>query len=298
MAKPKKTWKDLLNSMAGKGKNKNGEAKIGKYTESTGGGTPMKKGEKIDYHAKTAKEAQAYRAQHPDEVVRVDQPRDKDGQFTYNSVNAKPLEYGPSRGKTVPPFLEGFDITFAKKSGKGALVDLDGKKYTLPDKFKTKEDFLKACREYKEKEGIEGFNGNFGDVAKGKGGKTGKVTKIERGVFMQNAKNKKASINKVNSINTVFGKTEKNEMNTDTKTSTDMNTTNTDATEKQTSSVDYSLAKSDPKKFVSDNFDEIQSILDIAEKNDYEIDVDDMVQSIADGKVSSFDQIKKMLSEG
>lgn len=203
MAKPKKTLKDLLNSMAGKGEKKNGEAKIGEYAESTGGGTPMKKGEKIDYHAKTAKEAQAYRAQHPGEVVRVDQPRDKDGQFTYNSVNAKPLEYGPSRGKTVPPFLEGFNITFAKKSGKGALVDLDGKKYTLPDKFKTKEDFLKACREYKEKEGLEGFGGNFGDAVKGKGGKTGKVVLIEKGTFKEKASIAKGNIDKIGGMDNI-----------------------------------------------------------------------------------------------
>ena len=83
-------------------------AKIGTYTESTGGGTPLKKGEKLKDHP---------------EAKRVQQPRDEDGRFTYNSANAKPLKYGPSRGVTIPPFLRGAKMVFATKKNRGIVFD-------------------------------------------------------------------------------------------------------------------------------------------------------------------------------
>lgn len=277
----KKTWQDVLNSVAGKenvAKGGSGEAKIGEYQEAPGGGTPLPKGVKAPSKAWVA-------------ANRTMQPRDSQGQFTYNSANRKELKYGPSRGTTVPPFLIGFKITFAKSSGKGALVDLDGKKYTLPDKYKTKEDFIKACQQYKEgNQDFEGF-GNLGDIAKGKGGKTGQTFTIERGKFMQTAHAAKA---KTSNMGTNKFAKEKAQ-NQSTQPVAEENKT---AQSQQSKTVDYSLAKSDPKKFISDNFDEIQGIVDIAAKNGYEdIDVDQMVSDIGEGKIN-FDQIKKAISEG
>lgn len=87
--------------------------KIGTYTESTGGGTPLEKGEKLKDHP---------------EAHRVQQPRDEEGKFTYNSANAKELKYGPSRGTTIPPFLRGVSIDFAIKKG-DVVIDAEGKRW-------------------------------------------------------------------------------------------------------------------------------------------------------------------------
>ena len=81
--------------------------KLGTYEENTGGGTPLAKGEKLKDHP---------------EAHRVMQPRDENGQFTYNSANRKPLKYGPSRGTTIPPFLTGINMTFAIKKGDTSIV--------------------------------------------------------------------------------------------------------------------------------------------------------------------------------
>lgn len=74
--------------------------KLGSYKEAPGGGTPLDAGQKAP--------SKDWVKSH-----RVMQPRDENGQFTYNSVNKKPLKYGPSRGTTVPPFLRGIKITAA-----------------------------------------------------------------------------------------------------------------------------------------------------------------------------------------
>ena len=76
------------------------EEREGKFQEATGGGTPIPKGERLKDHP---------------EAKRVMQPRDDDGQFTYNAVNNKPLKYGSSRGTTIPPLLAGMKINFVNK---------------------------------------------------------------------------------------------------------------------------------------------------------------------------------------
>lgn len=83
------------------------KSREGNFLESTGGGTPIPADEKL--------------ANHPEiKPKRVQQPRDEDGQFTYNAVNNIPLKY-PSRGVTIPPLLRGIKINFVTKS-KTALV--------------------------------------------------------------------------------------------------------------------------------------------------------------------------------
>lgn len=121
-----------------------GEAskKIGNYTESTGGGTPLKKGEKL--------------VDHP-EAKRVMQPRDEDGQFTYNSVNGKELKYGPSRGTTVPPFLRGIKLTYCAPGTKLKVEGEDGIKIKIMTIDMSVEEIVNACKEYIESEG--GFAG-------------------------------------------------------------------------------------------------------------------------------------------
>ena len=195
MATQKKTWKELFGATA----KASGGTEIGKFKESTGGGTPMAKGQKIDHVADTPKEADEYRKNHPGALVRVSQPRDKDGQFTYNSANKKELEYGPSRGKTIPPFLKGVTLTFAKKSGKGSFVGVDGKKYKLPENITTAEEFVKAFTEHTEGEGFGKF-GKIEDTAVGKGGKTGKTISLGYGQFMSSYPKKNIKKNPQQSV--------------------------------------------------------------------------------------------------
>lgn len=106
--------------------------KIGTYKESYGGGTPLPKGTKAPSKAWV-------------EANRVSQPRDADGKFTYNSVNNKPLKYGPSRGTTVPPFLIGHSIKFATKKGERITLLANDKRY-ISDLDLTKESFIEICR--------------------------------------------------------------------------------------------------------------------------------------------------------
>ena len=94
------------------GENKN---KIGEYQEAPGGGTPLAAGQKAPSKEWVAEN-------------RKMQPRDENGQFTYNSANAKPLAYGPSRGVTVPPFLRGVKLTYAVEN-KDVIIGEDGKRY-------------------------------------------------------------------------------------------------------------------------------------------------------------------------
>ncbi len=116
--------------------------KLGHYSMSTGGGTPLKKGEKLK--------------DRPD-AKRVLQPRDEEGHFTYNSVNGIPLKDGPSRGTTVPPMLRGMKLTFCTK---GTVLKLEGE-----NGIKTKimtidmsvEEMVNACKYYIEEE--SGFAG-------------------------------------------------------------------------------------------------------------------------------------------
>lgn len=116
--------------------------KIGTFTESTGGGTPLKKGEKLKDHP---------------EAERVSQPRDENGQFTYNSVNGKSLKYGPSRGTTVPPFLRGVELVFCQKGTKLKIEGEDGIEIKIMTIDMSVEQIVENCKEYIESE--EGFAG-------------------------------------------------------------------------------------------------------------------------------------------
>ena len=133
MAELNKTSKGIL------GEN---SQKIGSYTESTGGGTPLAKGEKLKDHP---------------EAKRVQQPRDEDGQFTYNSVNGHGLKYGPSRGTTVPPFLRGMKLTFCEPGTKLKIDGDDGIEIRLMTIKMSVAEIVASCKHYIESE--EGFAG-------------------------------------------------------------------------------------------------------------------------------------------
>lgn len=293
MATEKKIWKDVHSSSAKERKT----PEIGQFEEAAGGGTPMTRGQKIDHVAETPKEADEYRAKHPGAIVRVKQPRDTDGQFTYNSANKRELEYGPSRGKTTPPFLTGFKVTFAKKSGKGAIVTPDNKMFKMPDSIKSKDDFERAYMEYRKegdkfmglsKEGKEIEAGSLSDRAIGRGGKAGRDTKeVTRG-YLESAKKMKMKKN--------FRKVEKSGGGGEAPKAptTPTPTPKTESTQPK-GGVDYSLAKSDPDRFVEENMDEIDKLIQEADAAGYELDADAMIDAIASGEYKDFDAIRATL---
>ena len=290
MATEKKIWKDVHSSSAKERKT----PEIGQFEEAAGGGTPMTRGQKIDHVAETTKEADEYRAEHPGAIVRVKQPRDTDGQFTYNSANKRELEYGPSRGKTTPPFLTGFKVTFAKKSGKGAVVTPDNKMFKMPDSIKSKDDFERAYMEYRKegdkfmglsKEGKEIEAGSLSDRAIGRGGKAGRDTKeVTRG-YLESAKKMKMKKN--------FRKVEKSGGGGEAPKAPTP-TPKTESTQPK-GGVDYSLAKSDPDRFIEENMDEIDKLIQEADAAGYELDADAMIDAIASGEYKDFDAIRATL---
>ena len=105
-----------------KQRHEQGQKGIGEYGEAAGGGTPAKPGQRGrgsmggDFEVvNSKKEADEIRKDDPDAIIRYNQPRDENGQFTYNSANGKGLSTKNSRGHTKPPFLAGVDLTFIKK---------------------------------------------------------------------------------------------------------------------------------------------------------------------------------------
>lgn len=297
MATEKKIWKDVHSSSAKERKT----PEIGQFEEAAGGGTPMTRGQKIDHVAETTKEADEYRAEHPGAIVRVKQPRDTDGQFTYNSANKRELEYGPSRGKTTPPFLTGFKVTFAKKSGKGAVITPDNKMFKMPDSIKSKDDFERAYMEYRKegdkfmglsKEGKEIEAGSLSDRAIGRGGKAGRDTKeVTRG-YLESAKKMKMKKNfrKIEASSGGGGDKAPKAPTAPTPTPTPK----TESTQPK-GGVDYSLAKSDPDRFIEENMDEIDKLIQEADAAGYELDADAMIDAIASGEYKDFDAIRATL---
>lgn len=121
----------------------NAANKLGTFKEAPGGGTPLKGGQKAP--------SKEWVAEH-----RVMQPRDEDGKFTYNSANLKDLKFQPSRGKTIPPFLRGVRLTFAKKKV-GKYTVSGGNVYNV-DINMTPEEFLESMQQYYNND-EKGFKG-------------------------------------------------------------------------------------------------------------------------------------------
>ena len=147
--------------------------KIGNYKESTGGGTPIPKGEKLKDHP---------------EAKRVQQPRDEEGQFTYNAVNNKPLKY-PSRGETIPPFLKDVNLDNLAKKGKVTVIH-DGNRYqTILNQ--SVEEMINNFKSYDVKKGFKEWSK---EIATKRGRKTQSekeaIEKGESGVVPSKEKNK------------------------------------------------------------------------------------------------------------
>jgi hypothetical protein len=129
---------------------------FGNYDEEKGGGTP-RGGVWGGKSGRVGWEERDRSGELPSGAHREDQPRTKDGKFTYNSVNGKETKY-ESRGETVNPLLtegkNGVYIDDVDKRGKthsGVKSQFAQKSGALYDKYKDK--WFQAGSELITKEG-------------------------------------------------------------------------------------------------------------------------------------------------
>lgn len=264
MATQKKNLKDVFKGYAKK--------REGTFQEATGGGTPIPKGEKLKDHP---------------EAHRVQQPRDDDGQFTYNAVNNKPLKYGPSRGTTIPPLLAGMKINFANKK-KDAVV-LDGLTYVSGLDF-TKEELMKMLEDYsienytengEEKSRVVWNNLPNSEMIRKKGRKSqvekDMIAKGEDGyapadTTVMSGRNKNPNfVNKKPPIPPANGSGNSNPPQSS-----------------QKPQIDTELAKSNPVEFGKKYQKEIKNI----KKLDPKISEAKIINAFASGKIKSFDELE------
>lgn len=270
--------------------------KIGTYKESTGGGTPLKKGEKLKDHP---------------EAKRVQQPRDEDGQFTYNSANAKPLKYGPSRGTTIPPFLKGVELTYAIK--KDTVINYNGLTH-LAGIDMTANEFIEAFKEYDQEKGFGKLMEET--VSRKRGRKSGLekdvISKGEQGIISKQGEQKeqitnanradkvpprglmkigsqKEFIDKFNHVKKDIGKVDVNVFSQ----SAAGKDSDGSGNNKPVAEFDTNLAKSNPKEFLKKNKDKINKMLQIMPK----LKASQAVGLIASGKINSISQFKKLVDK-
>lgn len=253
--------------------NKYSASRENTFKEYTGGGTPIPKGEKLEDHP---------------EIHRVQQPRDEEGQFTYNAVNNKPLKYGPSRGKTIPPLLKGMKIKFAEK--KNDAVVLDGLTYIHGLDF-TKEELIERLSDFT----IDGENGkviwnNLPDSELKR--KKGRKSQEEKEMI----KNNESGFTKTDTT-LDYGNRRKPEFvkpkpkppvapqgNGGGKPNTPQ--------QPQQTKIDTDLAKSDPVAFGNKYQKEISNI----KKLDPKISESKIINAFASGKIESFDDLEYAIS--
>ena len=292
---------------------------IGTYQESTGGGTPLKKGEKLKDHP---------------EAHRVQQPRDENGQFTYNAANAKPLKYGPSRGETIPPYLRNVDLTAIVK--KTNAVVYNGLTYLAGIKMSA-QTILNKFKEWN--------NGGFGSLNRDVDRKKGRKTDLEKQAISQGkqgiaaTKEQKTETTPKGGLITIHAKDtfmqkltgnqqrfkgkkvnpagfKKTQPTQPTKPAaptapskpvqpaapstpnnpTQPSTPSTPAAPAKSNKIDSNLAKTNPKQFINDNYDSINEIVELADKKGFDLDIDDLMDTISQGKINSFDEIKEMIN--
>lgn len=122
-------------------------SKIGTYMERAGGGDELEKGESFVL-VDNVEEAEKHREEHPDDKVRVLQPRDENGRFAHNSVNKRDRKY-KDRSKTLPAFLRGVKLPYAISS-KTAITSED--KVALAGINMSAEKFVALMINYNEDE--------------------------------------------------------------------------------------------------------------------------------------------------
>ncbi len=297
---------------------------FGNYQESTGGGTPLDKGEKLKDHP---------------EAKRVMQPRDKEGKFTYNSVNGKTLAYGPSRGTTIPPFLRGSN---AKLVQQGTIFnEMSEDKQKVAQQWMatigmTKEELIERCKYFMEKKSARGDLSNkdvgarFADMGEGSvakkttfspsatykagEGNTGAVAKTASSVrgnlkaITEAAKKYKGGDIPVSWLKkkttpapvpaqkpTPAPTPTPDNTQTGGKTGSGSGSDN-NVKQQPTKQLNFDDAKNNPEKFINDNFDELNELNELAESKGISLDVDDLVKQFGEGKYKDFQSIKDLIN--
>lgn len=267
---------------------------VGKFKESTGGGTPIPKNEKLKDHP---------------EAKRVQQPRDEDGQFTYNAVNNIPLKY-PSRGETIPPLLKNFNFDAVMQKGKITTI-YNGKRYQFHfdgdlDKF------IRAFQQYNGKDGIEGLEKEKVDTKKGRMSKVEKQM-IQSGkdgivILPNGAKSDPEAVknfvsryhkghgesytkNKVGKLKEEYFN--RKDDSDDSDNPSGPNNPNGPTGGSSGQKFDSNLAKTNPKEFANKYETEISSIL----KEIPELTASDVIKLVSGGYVTSMDDLKDILGE-
>lgn len=244
--------------------------KIGTYKESTGGGTPLKKGEKLRDHP---------------EAHRVSQPRDEEGKFTYNAANAKPLAYGPSRGVTIPPFLKGVKLTYAIK--KDTVINYNGLTH-LAGIDMTASQFIDSFKEYKLDKGFGKVSQEI--IAR----KRGRKSNLEKDVIANNDDGIIAKDgNQREEIKTVGYRGDKERFISQFKNYKNKQKPkgkNKFANKKD--KINVSLAKTNPAKFIAKNKVSLEMIVKKMQDKGYKnFNKKAFVNEIAKGKYKNWQQI-------
>ena len=246
--------------------------KIGTYKESTGGGTPIPAGEKLKDHP---------------EAKRVKQPRDEEGKFTYNSANAKPLKYGPSRGVTIPPFLRGVRLTFAIK--KDTVINYNGLTH-LAGIDMTASQFINLFKEYDQEKGFGVLSQESVTRKKGRKSKREQdfINRDDQGIINKEDEQREK-------IDKVGYKGDKQDFLSKFKNKKQVVTPNKKTSKKvfnKTDKVNVSLAKTNPAKFIAKNKVHLEMIVKKMQDKGYNnFNKKAFVNEIAQGKYKNWKQI-------
>ena len=256
---------------------KNASDRLGTYQMSTGGGTPLAKGQKLKDHP---------------EAHRVQQPRDEDGQFTYNSANKIPLKYGPSRGTTIPPFLRGVNLNFAKKDENVTSIYKEDKVYKFNLNMSAAE-FIQKCKEYLYE--ID-ENGNqkavgFKDLIDKVNKKKGKRSKLEKEMISKGEQGI-VSIDK----RILDPKKYKNRAKKVNKKNVFVKKPSASSSSQDFNDNDYNLAKTNPEQFAGKYKNQLKELKNLAQSKGLNISAKLMVGLIATKKVKNFDEIKNKIN--
>lgn len=300
---------------------------VGEYTEAPGGGTPKQDGggrgamNKEFVVADSPDDPKAKAAKAKGEAVRYNQPRTEDGQFTYNSANAKGLSTKKSRGKTKPPFLKGVDLTFFEE---GAVFKLDDTNLTrmMAAVTLTPSEIVEACKVYlKDERGFAGIVGTMitkkGRTAKSEktgagAAREGKVGKVDTSKLapstqqqIQKIKNTKSNPNYTYTPKKKNVKVNVSSFATKTPTSKEpvMSGTSTNVGKQEEPKVvkenyltkDWSSANvnENPHQFVKDNIDLIKQMKEMVPG----MKTGKALKIISSGKVKNFEHFKKIVQK-
>lgn len=258
--------------------------KIGTYKESTGGGTPLKKGEKLRDHP---------------EAHRVSQPRDEEGKFTYNAVNEKPLKYGPSRGVTIPPFLKGVKLTFAIK--RDTVINYNGLTHLAGINMTAKE-FINKFREFDRKKGFGILTKEIVERKKGRKSAAEKevIANKDTGIIAKPGQQRETIVSVgfrgdeeifLSKFRQYRKKLEPNKDKLNKKKFVNKYT-------KKSDKINSNLAKNNPALFIVNNKESLDKIVNMAEKKGYKnFNKKAFVKEIADGKYKNWSDVYNIVNK-